>query len=88
MSPNKANYYLSCYHQLAEHPLVGDIRQRGLIAAIELVADKENGVPRPFPATAKICLFKGKGRLVKTLRDTLVIMPFLSISGRNKRPKS
>lgn len=37
-------------HALADHPLVGDVRGRGMLAAIELVADKEKKTP--FPATA------------------------------------
>ena len=70
--------------QVAEHPLVGDIRQRGLIAAIELVADKEHKTPLdPSLATGtKVCLAaREKGVWLRPLRDTLVIMPPLSISG-------
>ncbi len=35
---------------LADHPLVGDVRGRGMLAAIELVADKENKTPLPAAA--------------------------------------
>ncbi len=35
---------------LADHPLVGDVRGRGMLAAIELVTDKER--KRPLPAAA------------------------------------
>ncbi|RWP44815.1 MAG: aspartate aminotransferase family protein [Mesorhizobium sp.] len=35
---------------LADHPLVGDIRGRGMLAAIELVTDKERKTPLPAAA--------------------------------------
>ncbi|TIL46623.1 aspartate aminotransferase family protein [Mesorhizobium sp.] len=35
---------------LADHPLVGDIRGRGMLAAIELVTDKERKTPLPAGA--------------------------------------
>jgi adenosylmethionine-8-amino-7-oxononanoate aminotransferase len=38
--------------QLLEHPLVGDARQRGLLGALELVADK--APKRPFDPTLKL----------------------------------
>ncbi|MFD1198032.1 aspartate aminotransferase family protein [Brucella gallinifaecis] len=34
-------------HALADHPLVGDIRGRGMLAAIELVTDKDKKTPLP-----------------------------------------
>ncbi|MCB8840354.1 aspartate aminotransferase family protein [Aurantimonas sp. VKM B-3413] len=38
-------------HGLADHPLVGDVRGRGMLAAIELVTDK--GAKTPLPAAAE-----------------------------------
>ena len=35
---------------LADHPLVGDVRGRGMLAAIELVTDKERKTPLPVAA--------------------------------------
>jgi adenosylmethionine-8-amino-7-oxononanoate aminotransferase len=35
---------------LADHPLVGDIRGRGMLAAVELVTDKERKTPLPAAA--------------------------------------
>ncbi|MBV2144932.1 aspartate aminotransferase family protein [Falsochrobactrum sp. TDYN1] len=35
---------------LADHPLVGDVRGRGMLAAIELVVDKERKTPLPAAA--------------------------------------
>ncbi|SCB44166.1 aspartate aminotransferase family protein [Rhizobium lusitanum] len=37
-------------HKLAAHPLVGDVRGRGMLAAIELVVDKERKTPLPAAA--------------------------------------
>jgi len=37
-------------HSLADHPLVGDVRGRGMLAAIELVTDKEKKTPLPAAA--------------------------------------
>ena len=69
--------------RIASHPLVGNIRQRGLIAAIELVADK--ATKDPLNATLgtgyKVCQAAlEKGVWLRPLRDTLVIMPPLSIN--------
>jgi len=41
-------YFLERLNALANHPLVGDVRGIGLLAAVEVVADKENKTP--FPA--------------------------------------
>ena len=74
--------------RLAEHPLVGDIRQRGLLAAIELVADKNSKAqldPRHCTG-ARVCRrARDRGVWLRPLRDTLVIMPPLSISGEQIR---
>ena len=35
------------FARLADHPLVGDVRGRGMLAAIELVTDKERKTPLP-----------------------------------------
>jgi putrescine---pyruvate transaminase len=35
---------------LRDHPLVGDVRGRGMLAAIELVVDKERKTPLPAAA--------------------------------------
>src|SRR5574341_1085410 len=40
------------YHAFSEHPHVGDIRGKGLMWAIELVADRDT--KRPFPSQPKL----------------------------------
>jgi adenosylmethionine-8-amino-7-oxononanoate aminotransferase len=68
---------------LAEHPHVGDIRTCGMIAAIELVADRTG--PTPYDASEargmKACLAARKhGVLLRPLGDVVVIMPPLCVS--------
>ncbi len=62
---------------------VGDVRQCGLIAGIELVADKPSKEPFPWSEQigAKVCRrARNLGLLIRPLGDVLVIMPPLSIS--------
>ncbi len=69
--------------RLADHPLVGDIRQRGLIAGIELVADRKQKtrLDPKLGTGAKVCQkAREKGVWLRPLRDTLVVMPPLCIT--------
>ena len=68
---------------LATHPHVGDIRQRGLIGGIELVADK--GTKTPYNPShqigVRVCREARKhGVIVRPLGDVVVLMPPLAIS--------
>ncbi|MBT6846358.1 MAG: aminotransferase class III-fold pyridoxal phosphate-dependent enzyme, partial [Planctomycetaceae bacterium] len=68
---------------LMDHPHVGDIRQRGLIVAIELVSDKEQKTPFENLGATGTAVCKAaleQGVWLRPLRDTIVIMPPLSIS--------
>lgn len=63
-------------------PLVGDIRQRGLMAGIELVRDR--GTRNPYPSSmrvgARFCqLCREAGVLLRPLGDVVVVMPPLAI---------
>lgn len=67
---------------LAYHPRVGDIRQTGLVAGIELV--KERATKEPYPATERVghmvCMeARKRGLIIRPLGDTVVLMPPLSI---------
>jgi adenosylmethionine-8-amino-7-oxononanoate aminotransferase len=60
------------------HPHVGDVRQEGLIAAIELVADFKTRAPFPFAERIghRVCQAARKhGLLTRPVGDVLVLMP-------------
>jgi adenosylmethionine-8-amino-7-oxononanoate aminotransferase len=62
---------------------VGDVRQRGLIGAIELVADRATKAPFPWTEQvgARVCReARRQGVLLRPLGDVLVIMPPLAIT--------
>jgi adenosylmethionine-8-amino-7-oxononanoate aminotransferase len=61
---------------------VGDVRQRGLMAGIELV--KNRATKKPFPARLRLghrvaMDVRKRGLIIRPLGDTIVIMPPLSI---------
>jgi adenosylmethionine-8-amino-7-oxononanoate aminotransferase len=66
---------------LSAHPNVGDIRQKGLMAGIEIVADR--GTKERFPPERKtgqrvIRKAREKGIILRPLGDVIVLMPPLS----------
>ncbi len=69
--------------RIADHPHVGDVRQKGLIAAVELVQDRET--KQPFAWTEKrgtrVCDHAlTQGVWLRPLGNVVVIMPPLSIT--------
>ena len=67
----------------ARWPNVGEVRQRGLIAGIELVEDRASRAPFPWDRQvgARICRHaRTLGLLIRPLGDVIVVMPPLSIS--------
>ncbi|MBS14346.1 MAG: adenosylmethionine--8-amino-7-oxononanoate transaminase [Gemmatimonadetes bacterium] len=69
--------------ELADHPYVGDVRQLGLIAAIELVANKASRRPYDWKSRigVQICdIARERGVLMRPLGNTIVLMPPLVIS--------
>jgi adenosylmethionine-8-amino-7-oxononanoate aminotransferase len=69
--------------KMAEHPQVGDIRQRGLMVGLELVADK--GSREPFPPARRtghrvILAARQLGAILRPLGDVIVLMPPLCIT--------
>ena len=76
--------------RLAEHlariaalPHVGDCRQCGLMAGIELVRDRATGEPYPWPEKRgiRVCEHaRGDGVLLRPLGNVIVIMPPLAIT--------
>ena len=66
-----------------DHPHVGDIRQIGLVAGIELVEDRDTRKPYPLKDKMgfRVCeRSRKKGILLRPLGNIIVIMPPLSIS--------
>jgi adenosylmethionine-8-amino-7-oxononanoate aminotransferase len=69
--------------ELAENAHVGDLRQRGFMVGIELVADR--GSAEPYPAEEgighRVCMeARKKCVIVRNLGDVIVLVPPLSIS--------
>ena len=65
---------------------VGEIRQCGLIAGIELVADPKTRAPFPWEARTghRVALeARKRGALLRPLGDTIVLMPPLAITERD-----
>jgi adenosylmethionine-8-amino-7-oxononanoate aminotransferase len=62
---------------------VGDVRQRGMIAGIELVRDRATGAPYDWAERRGIGVCKharGEGVLVRPLGNVVVVMPPLAVS--------
>ncbi len=69
--------------KLLDRPHVGDVRQRGLMAGIELVADKAEKAPYPWAEQVgtRVCRrARDFGLLIRPLGDVIVVMPPLSIT--------
>ncbi len=69
--------------ELADHPLVGETRGKGLVAALEIVEDKQTN--RRFPAQAnagmtcrEFCF--NNGLVMRAVGDTMIISPPLVIT--------
>jgi adenosylmethionine-8-amino-7-oxononanoate aminotransferase len=69
--------------RLARLPHVGDVRQRGLIAAIELVRDVAGKEPYPWEERRglRVCDHaRGEGVWLRPLGNVIVIMPPLCVT--------
>ena len=68
--------------RLAQHPHVRNVRQRGMIGAIELVQDKESATPYPWQERrgVDVCRYaRQRGVWLRPLGDVIVVMPPLAI---------
>ena len=73
---------------LKKHPRVGDIRQIGLMAGIELVRDKQT--KESYPLSERLGFrvameVKNRGMLIRPLGNVIVLMPPLSVDSRTLR---
>ncbi|HSF96824.1 MAG TPA: aspartate aminotransferase family protein [Thermohalobaculum sp.] len=77
-------YMQKRWAELADHPLVGEARMKGLVGALELVKDKATGARFPNEgATGTRCrdISVGRNHLVmRATRDTMIVSPPLVIS--------
>lgn len=76
----RLNEYLC---RAAEHPHLAQTRQRGLIGAMELVADQSSGLPYPVAERRawRVCREAlSRGVWIRPLGDTLYVTPPLAIS--------
>lgn len=81
--PEKVERLALRLKQLESHPHVGQVRQRGLIGAVELVQDRGGKTPFPWAERVgvRICQrARELGVLLRPLGNVLVIMPPLAIS--------
>ncbi len=63
---------------LADHPHVGEIRQRGMILAIEMVKDKASGEPYDFRERRGLAVYRHAlqhGALLRPIGSVLYFMP-------------
>ena len=67
----------------ADHPLVGEIRGVGLMAAVELVRDKSTGQPfDPALGVGPHCMARAveRGVILRALGDSIAFSPPLIVS--------
>ena len=81
--PAKVETLAGALKPLADHPHVGEIRQRGLMVGIELVADR--ATKEPFPEHLQVGAEVAKatrprGAIVRPLGDVVVLMPPLAMT--------
>ena len=70
-------------NRFRQHPNVGDVRQKGMIAGIELVADRATKAEFEWAdqVGSRICrLARSHGLLIRPIADVLIVMPPLAIS--------
>ena len=80
---DKAQFLAECLKPLKDHPFVGDIRQKGLVAAVELVENKPHKTPYPWSEKRGILACKAameKEVWLRPLGNVIPLIPPLSIT--------
>lgn len=73
-----APYFASAVESLTDHPLVGNVRARGFLAGIQLVADKEKrALFDPELRVGDYCSAEAlsRGLALRAIGDTMALMP-------------
>jgi adenosylmethionine-8-amino-7-oxononanoate aminotransferase len=81
--PGKVAALAEALSRAAEHPRVGEVRQRGLMVGIELVRDRASREEYPYEVRAghRACLeARALGALLRPLGNVVVLMPPLAMS--------
>ncbi|WP_417476220.1 aspartate aminotransferase family protein [Leisingera sp.] len=75
-------HMLSRLHGLSDHPLVGEVRGKGLLAALELIAPpgRENDLPPGALGTRMNALLAENGVISRNMIDAMAFCPPLIIS--------
>ena len=76
-------YFLKRLKELEAHPLVGEVRGKGLVAAVELVEDKKARKPfQPEGETGRLCRSYcwENNVVIRATRDSMMMSPPLVIS--------
>jgi adenosylmethionine-8-amino-7-oxononanoate aminotransferase len=64
--------------ELGDHPHVAEVRQRGMIVAIELAADKASRAPYPWQERRGLAIYRhalSRGVLLRPLGNVVYFMP-------------
>jgi len=81
--PQKIERFGAALGELRGLKHVGDVRQRGLMAGVELVADRATRREYPYEAAVgdRVCsAVRQRGLILRPLGDVIVLMPPLSIT--------
>lgn len=80
---HKANVLAAAIAPLADHPKVGEVRQHGMIAAVEMVADKASKTPYPWQQRRGLAVYRHaltREALLRPLGNVVYFMPPYVIS--------
>jgi putrescine aminotransferase len=74
------SYILERLGELAELPVVGEVRGVGMMHAVELVSDRETHAPLPMDAVTQDAIRHETGVIVRECQHNIVISPPLIMS--------
>ena len=78
-------YLKKRWQEFNDHPLVAEVRNAGLLGALELSADKKTRKPFPEPGkTGFVCreICFRNGLVMRSVKDTMIVSPPLTITPR------